>query len=683
MIQVNPIELVEALAAEYKPEPKKGQRDPAAKTNPNPPAAARPPSRDRQPGGMSVVERCRRYLAKVPPAVAGQHGHDRTYQAARIIWNDFGIDDGDGFPLLEEFNLTCDPKWDDADLRRKWDEAVKKGPGAEGRGYRAAERRPGGVRSTAPGGAGTGGGTPDAADEPPARPEIVHNGRQYRDVENDALAALILANDPPQVYVGNGCGLVDLVRTHDDSPLAARELEGPSLRPHLSRAANWFQVDGRGELVPDYPPAAVLSSVPVRGEWPGLPHLRAVVSYPMFGPGWVLCSAAGFHPASGIYCDLGDLVVPDAPARPTPEQVAAAKALILDELLGDFPFVDANHKTNAAAMLILPLIRHAIDGPTPLAVIDAPAEGTGKSLLAEVVSLATVGEIPDAISPDVPDEEWNKMLLALLIECQPVVYLDNANRKLDSASLASALTARFKKGRILGSTKTARARVNVSWILTANNVTCTREIARRIYWSRLDAGVEVPNDRAGFRHPDLTAWVRANRGRLIAAIITLVNHWLAAGRPDGVEVLGKFESWSKAVGGILAAAGIGGLLANAGEFRRACADQAGEMPEFVKAWWQTHNSRPVLASELFSIALECLESVLTAESEDGRRKQLGRFLRKQRDRVYGQFTVRAVLKEDGKEALDHSGRPRYRLESKGKKSDPRPTEDEDAFDIVG
>ena len=74
---------------------------------------------------------CRAYLAKLPPAVAGKHGSDRTFEAARIIWNDFAIDEAEGWPMLCEWNRKCLPPWPEEGgsqcLRRKWNEAVAKG----------------------------------------------------------------------------------------------------------------------------------------------------------------------------------------------------------------------------------------------------------------------------------------------------------------------------------------------------------------------------------------------------------------------------------------------------------------------------------------------------------------------------------------------------------------------------
>jgi putative DNA primase/helicase len=694
------------------------------KAKPKPPVA--PAGRPRstgsrpEPVGDNRVERCQGYIKTVAPSIEGQEGSKRVFHVARLIWNDFGIDEADGYPLLEEYNLSALPPWEEdgkQGLRRKWNEAVAKGPGPEGRGFMLERDRPDWKQ---PARASSPRSRPKPSDSipdgnrdgnaPPASsaggdsglPEIIFNNRQYRDVEADALAALVLANDPPRLFVGNGCGLVDLQRGNPELPLAARELDGPAMRTIFGRVADWMREED-GDLVADFPPSALLSSFPARGEWPNVPHLRSVVTYPVFGPGWVLNATPGYHPSSGLYLDLGDLVVPDVAERPDAEDVRDAVDLIVNELLGDFPFVAPEegkpseerkpnaHLANAVAMLILPVVRHAIDGPTPLAMIDAPTEGTGKSLLAEVATLATVGEEPEAISPDMKEEEWNKFLLAELITGRPVIYFDNGNRKLDNGALASALTAKWKRGRLLGETKIASARVNVCWLFAANNVECSREIARRSIWTRIDRGVENPSaEPVKYRHPDLIGWVRENRPRIIAAIITLVNNWIAKGVPPGTATLGKFEAWANAIGGILAASGIDGLLGNADEFRGLCANQANEMPEFVRLWWEQHRGAPVIAADLFTAAKESLESVLTAENDDGRRKQLGKFLKKQRDRVFGGYQILLATKDDGvTENRDYAGRPRYRLkELKARKTadPPKPTEyseEDEGFDLKG
>jgi hypothetical protein len=483
-------------------------------------------------------------------------------------------------------------------------------------GYRPKPKSSGGPAGPA--------GTPPAAPAPVPggpgprrRPEITHNRLQYDEVESLALSALVDSNcGDPRIFVGNGGFLSQVYRPEAGGPLVVRRLDANSLRPIFGGIITWKRATEESEY-DDFPPHALLSSFPARGEWSGIPPLRSVVSYPSYGPGWQLIAGQGYHAGTGIYCDLNGLAVPTVAECPGPGDVAEAKRLLLGELLYDFPFRDDASLANALAMLILPVVRDAIEGPTPLGVIDAPTEGTGKSLLAEVIGLITVGDLPEALSPDVDNAEWNKTLLAVLMESQPIVYLDNANQRLDSASLASALTAKWKRGRVLGETRMARARVNVSWLLTSNNFKCSREIGRRSYWARIDAGVETPSTREGFKHPRLLEWVRENRPRLLWAVLTLVANWRARGAKPGAATLGKFEEWAGVLGGILEAAGISGFLANADEFRRRCPDQVNEVAAFVGAWHEKFQGEPKIAGELYFVAMVTLEGVLDAPTEGG------------------------------------------------------------------
>lgn len=146
MCCVTPREILERIATEYRAE--LAAEEAARKASePKPNAGSHP--RARGPftvGGDNRVKRCRAYLGTLPTSVEGQKGSDRVFHAARVIWNDFGIDEGDGYPLLEEYNRRADPPWDEdgsQGLRRKWDEAVKKGPCERGRGWKLKEDRPG------------------------------------------------------------------------------------------------------------------------------------------------------------------------------------------------------------------------------------------------------------------------------------------------------------------------------------------------------------------------------------------------------------------------------------------------------------------------------------------------------------------------------------------------------------
>jgi hypothetical protein len=68
-----------------------------------------------------------------------------------------------------------------------------------------------------------------------------------------------------------------------------------------------------------------------------------------------------------------------------------ARALLLEECLGDFPFDDEGSKAHAVAAMLQPFVRELIAGPTPLYLIDAPARGTGKGLVANVIASVALG----------------------------------------------------------------------------------------------------------------------------------------------------------------------------------------------------------------------------------------------------------------------------------------------------
>jgi replicative DNA helicase len=85
-----------------------------------------PPSVDFR-STTAVVERARKYMTKVPPAVSGQRGHDRTFHAACVLVCGFGLTESEAYPAFAEWNLGCQPPWSEHDLRRKLSEASKVG----------------------------------------------------------------------------------------------------------------------------------------------------------------------------------------------------------------------------------------------------------------------------------------------------------------------------------------------------------------------------------------------------------------------------------------------------------------------------------------------------------------------------------------------------------------------------
>jgi hypothetical protein len=516
-----------------------------------------------------------------------------------------------------------------------------------------------------------GGGRPPPGPADGGLPQIQGNERQLREVTADALAAVIAANDPPRLFQCGGL----LTRLRIDPDTLAPRLEpltDEALRGHLSRVADWYKIKhlkGHDIQSPDYPPADVAKDLASLPGWEGIPCLRAVVECPAYGRDGTLIDRPGYHPAAQLWYEPAPgLEMPPISGRPSREEIDRAKALLLVELYGDFPFEDDASKAHALAALLLPFVRQLIDGPTPLHLFDAPTEGTGKTLLANAIALVPTGRDLEAMAEGRDDEERRKRITATLKEGPTFVLLDNLSRVLDSGALASVLTARVWKDRILGVSKTAVLPNHAVWLASGNNTKLSRELIRRTASCRLDAKVDNPCERTGFRHPNLLAWAREHRGELVWAALTLCQAWVAAGRPPGTQTLGMFESWAATLGGILDVAGVPGLLGNARKFRAAAADQADEWRAFVAAWWNEHGETPVGVRELFALATcqQLLDRVLGDKGERSQRTRLGVALGKVVDRVFGEHQLLRI--ED-----DNSGRAQYRLRPVGGQGAGPPT----------
>lgn len=73
----------------------------------------------------AAMDRARKYLAKVPPAVSGQSGHNATFHAACVLVCGFSLDRAQALQVLCEWNEACQPPWNQRELEHKVDDAFK------------------------------------------------------------------------------------------------------------------------------------------------------------------------------------------------------------------------------------------------------------------------------------------------------------------------------------------------------------------------------------------------------------------------------------------------------------------------------------------------------------------------------------------------------------------------------
>lgn len=370
-----------------------------------------------------------------------------------------------------------------------------------------------------------------------------------------------------------------------------REVPPPLLRARMTRCAAWVRVVGQGddaEEKPVHPPVWCVNAVHARGEWPSVRYLEAVVTHPAFLPDGSILTATGYDERSGLLVSTPsglELAVPDAPTR---DEVTAATAALLD-VVRDFPFERPEHRAAWLAGLLTPLAWFGFDGPAPLFLIDKNVRGAGAGLLVDVIALVITGRRFPVMAYTADVEELRKKITSLAVEGERLVLFDNLTGPFGCAALDAALTSDRWKDRLLGGNRMYDGPLHLSWYGTGNNVQLAADTARRVCHARLESPDERPELRTGLKYPELRAHVRAHRGPLLAAALTILRGWAVAGRPTHrLPPWGSFEGWS----GVVREAVVFAGLPDPGETRAAL---------------QTHADRDAAAMAAVLGALEQLD----------------------------------------------------------------------------
>jgi hypothetical protein len=312
----------------------------------------------------------------------------------------------------------------------------------------------------------------------------------------------------------------------------------------LGVAARWEKINGKGESVRIDPPKEVIEQIAgMAGEWP-FPPLTGVIGTPTMQPDGSLLITEGYDSTTGLV--LTDLPkMPGIPDQPTREAAETALKL-LKELLTEFPFANEESRSVALSMLLTPVLRGALPPAVPLHVVTAPEAGTGKSYLADIASGIATGDrcAVLALAPDDPGET-EKRLIGAALAGHPIIALDNCSKLLIGDFLCQVTERPLLQLRALGTSAMVRIANSFTVFANGNNITVGADVVRRSLQCALDANMENPEERQ-FRHNPLRM-VLADRGRYIAACLTIPRAYIVAGRPGRQPSLPSFEAWSDIV----------------------------------------------------------------------------------------------------------------------------------------
>jgi hypothetical protein len=97
------------------------------------PRPEEPPSWKPSPRPLSAqldspaIERAKRYLGSVPPAIAGQHGDVHTFRVCCRLIRGFALTEDQAMTALSEWNSGCQPPWSPGELLDKLRRAARYG----------------------------------------------------------------------------------------------------------------------------------------------------------------------------------------------------------------------------------------------------------------------------------------------------------------------------------------------------------------------------------------------------------------------------------------------------------------------------------------------------------------------------------------------------------------------------
>ncbi len=396
----------------------------------------------------------------------------------------------------------------------------------------------------------------DRPDDGDGRPEIRSVPGRLMESVRDAERALVRRQ--ALVYLFDDGAAT--VRWRDGENEAARvtKLDKDHLIGILAENTKWarLKTDGKGtHFVDGDPPERVAKTILAGMQSSALPRLKALAHCPLVLPDGRLIATPGLDLQSGIYAAFrrNDF----AGLKPSPDKSDAQAALAeLLEPFSDFCFEDPAGPYAVVAATLTLCCRSAIDDAVPMFVVTSSTPGTGKSKIVAAVSTIAIGYEPPRMA-QTDDTEFEKRVTALLLEGCPVIFIDNAEEALGGKALNALLTTSANwGGRHLGVSRMAALAARAVTFATGNNLTIAGDLRRRVVPIVLTTELERPEERQGFKIPDLKKYLRQHRNRLAVAAITMVQAYLAATDPVVVQPqLGGYEEWSRIVRGAIVWAG--------------------------------------------------------------------------------------------------------------------------------
>lgn len=416
--------------------------------------------------------------------------------------------------------------------------------------------------------------------------------------------------------------LVKLMRSADGNMPVARQLTHHTVISETHKHCQPVLIGSNNDTIPITLPDAAARMLLDLGDW-GLPPLAGITTAPLLGADGSIFTRPGYDSLRQMWCEpVPDLAVS---AQPTSAEAKTA-LLLLRETLHTFPFagspmvprgklmvVDTGMPPSASESAALAALLTACCRPSlwlaPGVLVVSPAvsgAGSGKGLLVRAINQIAYGCPPSAFTAGHDRQELDKRLVSVLIEAAPAVFLDNLNSTaLRSDTLASVLTERPARVRIMGRSAMAALNCAAFIAVTGNGLSVSEDLARRFLEVPLDPQCEDPEARPFA--PGFLDDILMRRSELLAAALTILR-WgrqNTASLTRGLSV-GSFETWAEWVRDPLLTLGCQDPVERA-RAAKVNDPQRQRVAEVFATWWEHHQRQPMTAARLAQPVLELID----------------------------------------------------------------------------
>lgn len=400
----------------------------------------------------------------------------------------------------------------------------------------------------------------------------------------------------------NAGELVEIVKSNDG--LSTRTIQPANVGDTFTRHLSFTKGTG------DEAKATTLSSrletkIVKRASLEPIPSLSYIIPAPVLvskEETAFVVSGSGFHPGNSMFIGYNH----EIDKMPVEE----AKAVI-EDLIAEFPFQDQASKANWIAGLLEPFVRPFLGlGNTPLKFIDASQPSSGKTTLAKLAVAIFTGEDPSTITASNMSkaDAFKGELRSVFSARQPFVIFDNMKGVMDSEELEALLTDSYYTCQMKYKNEQGKFPNSLTYWATANQGSASQDLVTRSLYIRLVPDT-TPEERdySSFSSINIIKDALKNRGRIISAVVCLIQNWLDKGQPAPEKLRFRMPEYEQTIGGILLACGIDGFLENMqvlNENVNAYKGYQDNFRLFVQMFWNQFKGEKVHADALLEFAEE-------------------------------------------------------------------------------